>query len=305
MERLNKKLREALKLLIKTHQNKMNSLPSKFIFINSLLKKIITIKIQHYQNSLSSKFDQLSKQMNDIKLLITEEKKNNDDNGVINIPQELRQLTVDEVTSQLRSYGLPIRLFGEKVSNEKNNNDDNNNKNVGDLSRLIRLHAAIQGREATILGISEKDEFLLDSADRTRNVFLEKDAATMSTSNNNGAVAASTPVKSKEQQQLQQQNKEREQQHLTEEERNDKPKRIYRYFKTLIRQWEEDLNTRSESTKHTLAGKNETKTLKQCKDYIRPLFQLCKRRELDESLQNHLFKIVINCDKAVVLLYLV
>jgi pre-mRNA-splicing factor 18 len=218
--------------------------------------------------------------------------KQKNDNDVINIPQELRQLTVDEVTSQLRSYGLPIRLFGEKVSNDNNNG----NNNVGDSSRLIRLHAAIQGREATILGISEKDEFLLDSADRTRNVFLEKDNATMSTSNNNGAVATSTPVKSKEQQQLQQQNKEREQ-HLTEEERNDKPKRIYRYFKTLIRQWEEDLNTRSESTKHTLAGKNETKTLKQCKDYIRPLFQLCKRRELDESLQNHLFKIVMNCEE--------
>jgi pre-mRNA-splicing factor 18 len=224
-------------------------------------------------------------------------KKKKDDNGVVNIPQELRQLTVDEVTTQLRSYGLPIRLFGEKVSNDNNNN--NNNNNVDDSSRLIRLHAAIQGREATILGISEKDEFLLDSADRTRNVFLEKDVATMSTSTN-AAVAASTSVKSKEQQQLQQQqqqqNKEREQ-HLTEEERNDKPKRIYRYFKTLIRQWEEDLNTRSESTKHTLAGKNETKTLKQCKDYIRPLFQLCKRRELDESLQNHLFKIVMNCEE--------
>lgn len=212
------------------------------------------------------------------------------DDGV-NIPQELRQLTVDEVTTKLRSYGLPIRLFGEKVSND-NNNDD------GDLARLIRLHVAIQGREATILGISEKDEFLLDSADRTRNVFLEKDAATMSTSNNGGA-ATSTPVKSKEQQQQQhqlQQSKDKEQ-HLTEEERNDKPKRIYRYFKTLIRQWEEDLNTRSESTKQTLAGKNETKTLKQCKDYIRPLFQLCKRRELDESLQNHLFKIVTNCEE--------
>ncbi|KAL7453541.1 hypothetical protein ACHAWC_005201 [Mediolabrus comicus] len=226
--------------------------------------------------------------------------KKKNDNDVVNIPQELRQLTVDEVTTQLRNYGLPIRLFGEKVSNENNNNDDdNNNNNVDDSSRLIRLHAAIQGREATMLGISEKDEFLLDSADRTRNVFLEKDVATMSTSTN-AAVAASTSVKSKEQQQQQQQqqqqNKEREQ-HLTEEERNDKPKRIYRYFKTLIRQWEEDLNTRSESTKHTLAGKNETKTLKQCKDYIRPLFQLCKRRELDESLQNHLFKIVMNCEE--------
>ena len=224
-----------------------------------------------------------------------------DDNGVVNIPQELRQLTVDEVTTQLRSYGLPIRLFGEKLSNDNNNNNNNNdNNNVDDSARLIRLHAAIQGREATILGISEKDEFLLDSADRTRNVFLEKDAATMSTSNN--VVATSTPVKSKEQQQQQQQeqkqqNNERGQHLLTEEERNDKPKRIYRYFKTLIRQWEEDLNTRSESTKHTLAGKNETKTLKQCTDYIRPLFQLCKRRELDESLQNHLFKIVMNCEE--------
>eukprot|EP00558_Chaetoceros_sp_UNC1202_P005039 CAMPEP_0197250288 /NCGR_PEP_ID=MMETSP1429-20130617/52112_1 /TAXON_ID=49237 /ORGANISM="Chaetoceros sp., Strain UNC1202" /LENGTH=111 /DNA_ID=CAMNT_0042712077 /DNA_START=94 /DNA_END=426 /DNA_ORIENTATION=- len=44
-----------------------------------------------------------------------------------------------------------------------------------------------------------------------------------------------------------------------------------------------------------MAGKNETKTLKQCKDYIRPLLKQCKNRRLEESMMSHLLKIVQFC----------
>ena len=79
-------------------------------------------------------------------------------------------------------------------------------------------------------------------------------------------------------------------------ELNDKPKRIYRYFKSLIRQWEDDLSRRPDAIRRTAAGKNETKTLKQCKDYIRPLFHLCKRRELEGEIRDRLFDIVVRCE---------
>jgi pre-mRNA-splicing factor 18 len=200
----------------------------------------------------------------------------------------LLQLSQDQITNKLRSYGLPIRLFGEKtITTTTTTNVKEQQHQHGDLQRVQRLYTAIKGHEAAMLGASEKDEFLLDSADRTRNVFLEKEdeeedkekrtRTTATTTAANSTAAAPPPTK--------------------QQDLNDKPKRIYRYFKSLLQQWEQELNSRPESIKKTMSGKNDTKTLKQCKDYIRPLFTLCKRRDLEESLQNHLFNIVIYCEQ--------
>ena len=191
-------------------------------------------------------------------------------NGSNTIPDSLQQLSPDEVTNTLRRFGLPIRLFGEKTTT------------TDDSARLQRLFIAMQGREAAMLGEAEEDEFLLDSANRTRNVFLS--GAHNDEDDDGKSPTKASPKKDKTAA-------------MTEEELRDKPKRIYRYFKSLIREWEEDLAKRPDSEKRTAAGKNETKTLKQCKDYIRPLFQLCKRRELEEDLQMHLFKIVTFCEQ--------
>ena len=222
------------------------------------------------------------------------------------IMESLCQLSQEQVTNKLRSYGLPVRLFGEITTTTTSKQEQH-----GDLPRLLRLHTAIKGREEAMLGASEKDEFLLDSADRTRNVFLEKEidgnngggghhdaknslqpasiasAAAVARANNDTFTTADKTTTNEQQQQPE----------LTKEEQNDKPKRIYRYFKSLLRQWEAELNSRPDAIKRTMSGKNETKTLKQCKDYIRPLFTLCKRREIEESLQNHLFNIVLYCEQ--------
>ena len=73
---------------------------------------------------------------------------------------------------------------------------------------------------------------------------------------------------------------------------NDHPKRIYHFFKGLLKQWEEDLSLRPDNVKRSVAGKNESKTVKQCKEYIRPLFKLCKTRRLEPGMEAHLIKIV-------------
>ncbi len=137
-----------------------------------------------------------------------------------------------------------------------------------------------------MLGESERDEFLLDSASRTRNVFLEKDnhndddtkhgsAVSSSMSAATAAATASTTPSTQD-----------------EDIINNAPKRIHCYFISLIRQWEENLAQCLESIRKSTAGKNETKTLKQYKDYIHPLFQMCKLGEVEEGLQAHLIKIV-------------
>lgn len=194
------------------------------------------------------------------------------DDGIV--PELLKRMTLSEVTDALRSFGLPIRLFGEDSS-----------------SRLHRLFIAEQGREAAALGESEMDEFA--NRERTRNVFLpgqddddieENEGRKIKSHGGRGSegVASTTTVTTVLV--------------LTEEERNDKPKRIYRYFKSLLKQWEDDLTHRPDTIKRSAAGKNETKTVKQCKDYIRPLFQMCKCRQLEEEMQTKLFDIVVNCE---------
>ena len=208
------------------------------------------------------------------------------DNGTI--ADSLKNLSPEEVTNTLRRFGLPIRLFGERTitSNDGGKTDD--------TARLQRLSIAMQGREAAMLRENEDDEYLLDQQNRSRNVFLEKHNEEEDMDNNKSPTKAS---KSSDASGGKTSATNAAAPALTEEELNDKPKRIYRYFKNLIRQWEEDLALRPDAIKKTAAGKNETKTLKQCKDYIRPLFKECKRRELDDSLQTHLFNIVTYCEQ--------
>jgi pre-mRNA-splicing factor 18 len=75
-----------------------------------------------------------------------------------------------------------------------------------------------------------------------------------------------------------------------------KEKVIVKFFKGLLKLWEHKLNIRDEQIKFTARGKIETKTQKQCKDYIRPLFKLCKRKELDVDILNALFDIISCCE---------
>eukprot|EP01041_Mallomonas_annulata_P009004 gene9004-18639_t len=72
---------------------------------------------------------------------------------------------------------------------------------------------------------------------------------------------------------------------------------IYKYFRSLLKRWEWDLNAREDRDKLTAKGKIETKTQKQCKDYIRPLFRFCKRGDIPEDIRDKLVLIVKYCEQ--------
>ncbi len=55
-------------------------------------------------------------------------------------------------------------------------------------------------------------------------------------------------------------------------------KLVRTFFRGLLKEWEMDLNARPDHVKRTVQGKLETKTQKQAKDYMRPLFKLCKQK---------------------------
>ena len=48
---------------------------------------------------------------------------------------------------------------------------------------------------------------------------------------------------------------------------------------------------------YLFTGKMETRTQKQCKDYIRPLFRMCKKKEVPFSILDKLVLMVKHCEE--------
>ncbi|CAM9627070.1 unnamed protein product [Sphacelaria rigidula] len=69
-------------------------------------------------------------------------------------------------------------------------------------------------------------------------------------------------------------------------------KLVRSFFRGLLKEWEMDLNARPDHVKRTVQGKLETKTQKQAKDYMRPLFKLCKQKELPDGILNNLVTMI-------------
>jgi pre-mRNA-splicing factor 18 len=181
----------------------------------------------------------------------------------INVTEQ-NTMSSQEITNALRELGLPVWLFGEH----------------DDFQRKSRLEEAREEQKAALAGRSEQDEFrLANDGHNIPNPFIGK---------KNLDAEEDFPKR-----------KESSKQHnvLQEEveDEDDTHKTVYKFLKMQLKLWEEDLVNRPDSVKASLAGKNETKTLKQCKDYIRPLFKQLKSRQLDESLLNNLVKIVQFC----------
>jgi pre-mRNA-splicing factor 18 len=76
-----------------------------------------------------------------------------------------------------------------------------------------------------------------------------------------------------------------------------KEKAVYKYFRSLLRQWESDLGTREEREKMSAKGKADFKTHRQCKDHIRPLFKMCKKKTVPPDILEKLFYMVKFCEE--------
>ena len=65
-------------------------------------------------------------------------------------------------------------------------------------------------------------------------------------------------------------------------------------FQKLLREWETELNERSDSVKRTANGKVATATFKQTVRNIRPLFKILRKKSIARDILNPLFEIVKN-----------
>jgi pre-mRNA-splicing factor 18 len=177
-------------------------------------------------------------------------------------------MTPEKLKQRLRSFGLPICFFGESLK-----------------EKLERLQAALTKQDQTLQGLSEMEEFRLGQGFGIRNPFLEKEKRDSKPVGDEGNETS----KHKKNEDSNHKDEEEE----TEGEADDDPvKRIYKFLKGLLRDWEQDLEARPKSVAVSVAGRNESMTFKQCTDYIRPLFKQLKRRKLEAGMQAHLANIV-------------
>ena len=201
-------------------------------------------------------------------------------------------MNAEEITNALRELGIPIHLFGER----------------NDQQRFTRLQEARDSKKALMAGISENEDFKLGSGHGIRNPFLERNKDKKDKGGDDGNGDYKSKSKSKtigwadgtgagETGSGTGETGKEATQDLEEilDDDSDPHKAIHRFLKAQLKAWEEDLYNRPDAVKRTLLGKTETKTLKQCKDYIRPLFKQCKNRRLEEDLTNNLLKIVKFC----------
>jgi len=178
---------------------------------------------------------------------------------------ESNEIKVDNerVLSELRQWRLPIRLFGET-----------------DEDRRTRWQEATVKHKQNMSQLSEQDDFRLGKGHSIRNPFLE---------NAKEETPPEDTTKDKDEEVI-----ENEQDYLRLF-KDDPHKLIYRYFKDLLKEWEQQLESRPEDVRKSVAGRKDAMTHKQCKDYIKPMFKLCRKRTLDEGITAHLVKIVTCC----------
>jgi len=186
------------------------------------------------------------------------------------------------IARKLRQMGLVVRYFGE----------DN-------TVRLERLKEALEKQSKTLEGLSELEEFRLGKGHGIRNPFLaqnkqlKKDQQQISRRGfGEERFSEKARLLENEKPNNDKDRNKGDSEGEDEEDQSDPPKIIYKYLKVLLKEWERELAERPEPITRSVAGRNESKTLKQCKDYIRPLFKLLKSRRLEDGLQFHLLKIV-------------
>ncbi|CAM9707791.1 unnamed protein product [Chrysoparadoxa australica] len=175
-----------------------------------------------------------------------------------------RTLSTSEVTKRLRALGQPVTLFGEELSD-----------------RVARLKLA-EGEQT-------HDDFGLGHGHNVANTFLGS--------------RKGRQQRSEQQKRDEEKEDEEDDEHeaaAAAEERegaaDDKPldpnTKIRRFFRGLLKQWEQDLLERPDHIKSSVQGRNETRMQKQTKDYLRPMFKLCKHKQMNPGILQNFVEMV-------------
>lgn len=176
-------------------------------------------------------------------------------------------LTVSQVKRRLRAHGEPATLFGETDRERQDRLLEFEKNQVGRLNdEDLALREAHRGRNVFLKHKHQQNGSDLDVSDEDVDANEDRRARTASSSSK----SSSTRKRSKEM-------------------------ICYKFFKTLLRQWSDLLACRPDEIKGSVKGKIATKTQKQCKDYMRPFFKMCKKRTLPPTILEKVHGIVELC----------
>ena len=217
-------------------------------------------KLENGEDSDFQKDDVVERKMGQVEVEEEDSRKKKANDNIVSSTVD-SPIDDTEIIRKLRELGQPTKLFAESKEARRQRLED---------ILIAKINTTVEEEDTS------RDEFRLGSGHGIRNPFLAKDGDDDDTK------------KGKDE--------DKEAADHTVEDENDEHKRIYRFFKTLLRQWEDELASRPEEIKRSAKGKVETKTLKQCKDYIRPLFKQCKKRTLAEDIMAHIIKIIDFCE---------
>ena len=168
-----------------------------------------------------------------------------------------------EVIRRLRACCNPATLFGES-----------------DADRLARLRAL----EAEGIGIDEG--MSLAGTYGSKNPFLEKDA--------NIDVMQRKKGKDNSEMDADASNSKSVRSNFDETPSDERT--VYRFLKTKLEEWAEELDIREEAVKGTAQGKIATKTYRQAVEHLQPLFKLLRRKTLPTNILAHILTIVSHCE---------
>jgi len=247
-------------------------------------------ELQDKQNALDS--ERAKRARVEEKVETKENLPTNSTSKPVDLEKQFTLLSVQEVKNRLRGLRQPITLFAETAAD-----------------RVRRLVEVASGDQA---GGEERDEIKVGknvSEDEEEEAELEADDQADAAEDRRNTSSRSKGPSSLGQSQPEDEDSGDDEEdkhkgpewdpsvHFTKIEGLSMEKVVYKFFRALTKQWEADLNEREDWAKRTAAGKKETRTQKQCKDYIRPLFRMCKKKEVPFDILDKLVLMVKHCEE--------
>lgn len=184
--------------------------------------------------------------------------------------REYANMSDGQVRTRLRQLGKPVALFGESNTERVARLSEADREKVSNASNEVyanefRLTAAGHGSNGVLGSPGENDGGDNDDED--------EDDHSHGSETKEAKSYEFVPT------------------HFSDDKSLPRRKVIYKYFRFLLKSWEWDLNKRPEQEKRVVKGKMETKMQKQCRDYIRHLFKLCKKDEIPPDIEDKLFRV--------------
>lgn len=164
-----------------------------------------------------------------------------------------------EIEKKLKSRGHPIRLFAET-----------------DRQRMARLKM-LELREEELSGGQRNDFNELFEKEQK-----QKDGRSAANNSNDSMLPFSTIEEIEC----------RIDRSLLLNDRKSAINQLDMFFRVLLREWQSDLDSRSEETKKSTAGRMASATFQQTKEYLSPFFRLLMRHELPGDILAHVIDIV-------------